>query len=337
MQTLLAFDIGGTNSRALAAQFDGAVMRPHTSMPKPELRQLKDISSLLEFVSQTIEVLGERPAATVIAAAGPSDGRRVLLTNWPGTPELAVEMLAKYSATKTTRLVNDLVAGAHGLAGELELGRGDLFNPLDEWSREIAPEGNVVYVAPGTGLGAAGIVREGAANPVVVGCESQHTPMHYICDDIGEVLDVMQSELNHPPTWEDVVSGRGLVHVYEIVSSMSGADVSDEPTAIDISKKALTGDPIAGRALEIYYRCLGRFAQLLALTFQPCTAVMFGGASTAANASFLADSGLIKEFRRGDVRAISELLRRPGLFWIERDLNLEGGLRLASRLVRSNR
>ncbi len=336
MQTLLAFDIGGTNSRALAALYDGHVIRPHPAMPKQEVRQIKDIASLLGFVQETVEMLGETPAATVMDAAGPTDGRRVLLTNWPGTPEFAVEMLAEYGMTKATRLVNDLVAGAHGLAGELESGRGDLFHPLDRWSREVAPEGNVVYIAPGTGLGAAGIVREGAASPVVVGCESQHTPMHKFCDDVTEVLEVLEDGLDHAPTWEDVVSGRGLVHLFEIVSEMEGelVDPDSVPTPAEVSEAARNGDVRAARALNVYYRCLGRFAQLLALTFQPCTAVMFGGATTAANASFIAESGLVEEFRRGDVRAISELLHRPGLFWIERDLNLEGGLRLASHLVR---
>ena len=193
-----------------------------------------------------------------------------------------------------------------------------------------------MYVAPGTGLSSAFIVRHGLgpAHGSVVACEFENTQMPRFEDGgIAEVADAIARSLGRAPDWEDLVSGRGLVNCYDALCVMSGTGTSGVAVPRDarsIAEAARAGaDERALAASDVFYRVLGHFAQTLALSCLPCAAVVIGGASTERNLDVLRAAGLVEVFRSH--HRFESLLATVPLFAVGGEVNLEGGVLLARR------
>lgn len=338
---VIAFDVGGTNTRARVSSVD------ESGVPR-QIREditssLASASGLYDFISHVIEIAqGDGPVrSAVIAVAGPVSGGQSRLTNWPSDSVVSLKELELAGLPPgRTQLVNDVVAGAWGSLARIEAGAPDtlLRHPArDHGDVGGLGEGNLVYVAPGTGLGAAALVRHhlGPRGATAVGCEAQHAQMPSFAGPLGEVSDALAVSLGSAPSWEDLVSGRGLTRIYDALSSAASNaplrhHVDDASRAGTVASAALRGgDPQAVAAVDVFYRALGYFAQTLALTYLPCAAVVVGGASTQSNLALVRRGGLAEAF--ADNRRFGELLANTPLHTVGGEVNLEGGVWLASR------
>lgn len=358
-KVVLAFDVGASWTRVSAG-----VLVPDGLLPRllPRDGQAEQVSSrerLYDFVWRVLDSLpdGTSVLGATFAAAGPvEDHASLSMTNWMDTQPIRLEELVDLGLPiGTTALVNDLEAGAHGLHGIIadEGPDADGIESLHE-SDHVDVAGNFVFVAPGSGLGAAGLVRHGAHDPegargdhhmTVVPCEVQHTRLPPVDEEIARVAERVSIDSRRDwVSWEDLVSGRGLLDAYVALCSLSGLVpiASAKPPAGEeeiahvaaIARSALEGeDTMCSEALDVYYRCLGAFCQALALTFLPCAGVFIGGDTTRKNRDFLVRSGLMKAFFANPVQG--DLLRGTPVRLVLRETNLAGGLRLAERLARS--
>jgi glucokinase len=338
---VVALDVGGTNARARIAAVTGEresrLVAADTSTP------VTSAGEFHEFVSGVVQNAARhgRVTAAVVAVAGPVLGNQSRITNWPSDATIGLADLERAGLpADRTQLVNDVVAGAWGAGARIGDG-----GPLTGLQLLAAPtdregglgDGNLVYVAPGTGLGAAVLIRHGLGplGASVVGCESQHTQIPRFEGEVGRVVDAIESSLGHAPSWEDLVSGRGLVHIYEALCSIAATEpptvvAHDARSARAITEAARAGDDAqASAALNVFYLTLGHFAQMLALTFLPCFGVVIGGASTEQNLEQLRHSGLTETFARHG--RFAELLGRIPIYTTGADVNLEGGIWLAAR------
>jgi glucokinase len=337
---VVALDIGGTNARARIA----AVTGEHESRlaAADTTTSVTSAGELYDFVSRVVQNAARHGAVTaaVVAVAGPVLGNQSRITNWPSDATIGLADLERAGLpADRTLLINDVVAGAWGAGARIgSKGRAAglqlLAAPADGEGRP--GDGNLVYVAPGTGLGAAALIRHGLGplGASVVGCESQHTQVPRFEGEVGRVVDAIESSLGHAPSWEQLVSGRGLVHIYEALCSSAA---TEHPTAVPrearsagaITEAARAGDDSrAHAALNVFYLTLGHFAQMLALTFLPCSAVVIGGASTEQNLAHLRHSGLTETF--AEHSRFAGLLGRIPIYTIGGDVNLEGGIWLAA-------
>jgi len=308
-ELMVAVDVGATNVRARIASAGIAVTDDITT-------RVGSAQSLYEFVADAVRVARDHGeiVAAVVDVAGMIDGDRVHVTNWPTDSLVEVGRLEDAGLPiGRTQLVNDMVAGVWGALARVDVG-----------------DGNLVYVAPGTGLGAATLVRHGLGplGGTVVACESQHTQIPRFEGEIGRTVDEIARVLGRAPTWEELVSGPGLVRVYQAQRSTT--------TSLDaaaIATAARDGhDPHALAAMRVYYLALGHFAQTLALTCLPCAAVVIGGASTQRNLELLHASGLAETF--ADHPRFGDMLAGVPVHALDGDVNLEGGLWLAARAGR---
>jgi glucokinase len=198
-------------------------------------------------------------------------------------------------------------------------------------------DGNLVYVAPGTGLGEAVVVRNGLdpLRATVVAGEYQHTQMPRFSGEIGRVMDAVADAIGRAPDWEDLVSGRGLVRTYHALGATAAGErlaISDNDAlrAGAIAESARNGSDLqAVAASHIFYQNLARFAQMLAVTFLPCGAVVFGGATSEANVEVMRHSGMVETFT--EHHRFAELLMAMPLHVVGGEVNLEGAVRLAAR------
>jgi glucokinase len=292
------------------------------------------------FVSQVVRTAGDLGTVTaaVVAVAGPVVGEQSRVTNWPSDSSIAVSDLQRAGLPiGRTRLVNDATAGAWGALGRVDTHglavRAQLLTA--HGGEQGLGAGNLVYVAPGTGLSSACVVRHGLGSlgASVVASEFENTQIPRFEGEIGLVIDVIALRLGRCPDWEDLVSGRGLVRIYDALGTIAGTEASRiaGDVALDaraIAEAARVGDDARARAAsDVFYRTLGRFAQTLALSCLPCAVVVIGGASTEPNVGLLRSAGLAETFATH--HRFGDLLGAIPLYAVGGEVNLEGAVMLA--------
>lgn len=337
MELVLAFDVGGTHTRARTAAVTGGG-QPALAAPDISTR-LSSASELLAFVSQVASAAADLGTvrAAFVAVAGPVTGDRSRVTNWPSDSAVSVEALEGAGLPVAhTHMLNDAAVGAWGALARLGGTDGvTRAHALSEHASGALAAGNLVYVAPGTGLSSATVVRHGLGPlaATVLASEFENTQMPRLGGEIGPVVDAIGAKLGRQPDWEDLVSGRGLAAIYDAFGFLTAegpraipADTPHRSAAIADAARA-GGDPHATAAIDVFYRTLGHFAQTLALTCLPCAGVVIGGASTEANLELIGRSGLVEAFTTH--HRFGELLSGIPLYAVGGDVNLEGAVWLA--------
>ena len=336
--TVAALDIGGTHSRVRVVtdggqRLEDAVLgediERHVSTPEQLEALVRDVCQMVRKDHRLIRA--------AVAAAGPVRDGRVRMTNWAGTPEIAVREFERWGFPRNqVHLCNDMIAGVSGVhvlreaPGAVQNATVTLYPGTA--STEDARSG-FVYVAPGTGLGGAGVIAvdlpDGRQTFSAVPVELQHMAMPGLSSAHRELLDQMRLELGgRPPTWEDVGSGRGLVRTRRVLDPKCSHTSSLAPSAADIAQQALDkSDDLSVLALGLYYLSIAGYCQMLALTFGALGGVFLGGSSAGKNREFVRKCGFVEQFL--DNHRQRALLERIPVFLITRDVNLDGAERLA--------
>jgi glucokinase len=269
---VLAGDIGGTNARlALLEVVEGrlAFVRERTfaSREEPSLE-----SVLRKFLSAAQHPITK----ACMGVAGPVRQGRCEATNLPWI--IDSEVLARQLQLPKVGLINDLEAQGCGI-GELEAKDFEVLNP------GIAdPQGNCAIIAAGTGLGEVGLFRHGARlKPFASeGGHADFAPRTHL--EMG-LLDYLLKRHSRVSV-ERVVSGRGLVNIYQFLKDSGQAEEPpwlaeqmrlSEPAAV-ISGNALEGQsPICVQALDLFVSNYGAEAGNLALKLMATGGVFLGG------------------------------------------------------------
>ncbi|HWY21001.1 MAG TPA: glucokinase [Candidatus Acidoferrum sp.] len=268
---ILAGDIGGTNARL-------AYFKPqngHLRLISERVFPSREYSELGEIVSKFLEDSATRPEVACFGIAGPVQNGRVETSNLPWVIEQS--RLAKQIQLPATLLINDLEASAWGIGALMPQ---DLI-PLN---RVAASVGNQAVIAPGTGLGEAGLFWNGTQHQVFAS-EGGHTDFGPQGDLQIELLRFLSSRYEHV-SYERVLSGPGLVNVYEF---LRGKGRGDEPAgfaaqlgggdaAAVISQAALNGtNLLAEQSLDLWISVYGAEAGNLALKAMATGGIFLGG------------------------------------------------------------
>ena len=313
----LAGDIGGTTCRLAWFERGPARLR---LIAMTDYRS-KNYASLDEVI--TI-FLAEHPITDVVESAafgvaGPVEDGRVQATNLPWVVDKAV--LSSHLNTANVGLINDLVANANGTCW---LTNNDYFvlNP-----GVSQPGSNKALISAGTGLGEAGLIFVDG-HLEAVASEGGHCSFAPAQEIEIELYRFLQQQFGHV-SWERVVSGAGLMNIYEFLcqreSQTKSADMlaripelADlEPSAM-ISQAAILGlDPTAEQALDLFVRFYGAEAGNLALKFLATGAVYVGGGIAPKILPKLQEGGFFDSFiSKG---RFSKLLEKIPVFVILND------------------
>ena len=257
---ILAGDIGGTNARLAYFQPQNGRFQLVSERVFPS----REHKGLGEIVTRFLDESGTRPEAACFGIAGPVRNGRVETSNLPWVIEQAA--LANQIHLATTLLINDLEASAWGIGA---LGLEDLVT-LNPGGGSVS--GNQAVIAPGTGLGEAGLFWDGNHHHVFA-CEGGHTDFAPTGDLQIELLRYLTKRFGHV-SYERILSGPGLVNIYEFLcasgcgkesAELAAAMGAGDPAAA-ISRAALGGgDPLASKALDLWITVYGAEASNLAL------------------------------------------------------------------------
>jgi len=257
---ILAGDIGGTHARLAYFQPQNGHLRLLSERVFPS----REHSELGEIVSQFLEASDARPELACFGIAGPVLNGRVETSNLPWVVEQS--RLAKQIHLPSTLLINDLEASAWGIAA---LAPEDLVT-LNSAKGPV--KGNQAVIAPGTGLGEAGLFWDGSHHHVFA-CEGGHTDFGPQGDLQIELVRFLQARFGHV-SYERILSGPGLINVYEFLRERGCGEETAEfaaalkqgDTAAVISRAALDGTQSrAVKALDVWISVYGAEAANLAL------------------------------------------------------------------------
>jgi glucokinase len=301
---ILAGDIGGTHARLAYFQSHNG----HLHLVSERVFPSREHTELGEIVSQFLNDSNTRSEAACFGIAGPVRNGRVETSNLPWVIEQS--RLAEQIHLPATLLINDLEASAWGIAA---LAAGD-FVALNRVSGSAV--GNQAVIAPGTGLGEAGMFWDGTRHRVFA-CEGGHADFGPQGDLQIELLRFLKARFGHV-SYERILSGPGLVNVYEFLresgcgkesAAFAAALKQGDPAAV-ISRAALEGnESLAVKALDLWITVYGAEAANLALKVMATGGLFLAGGITPKILAKLTGPLFMKSFlEKGRLRSLLEAI-----------------------------
>ncbi|WP_028969346.1 glucokinase [Sphingomonas sp. URHD0057] len=282
---IVSADIGGTHARFAIATIDAERIELGEPVTLRTADHVSFESAWNEFERQSGTAL---PRELSIAIAGPVDDAELSLTNsqWRFNRDRMVEELGLHSIT----LLNDFGAVAHAVATVGEAALLHIAGP-DE---PLPERGVVTVVGPGTGLGAAALLRRSKDEYEILETEAGHmdfSPLDALEDQIVKELRKTFRRVSV----ERLVSGPGLRNIYDVLALVEGeaAGIRGE-TELWTAALALT-DSLATLALERFCMCFGAVAGDFALA-HGASAVVIGGGIGKRLKDYLPGSGFADRF-----------------------------------------
>ena len=299
---VLAADVGATKTRL-------AVVEPGESFLRVEAEATHRSAAydgLEALVRDFLDEQGTAVDAAAFGLPGPVLRGRVRTTNLPW--EVRRDELAEHLGLRRLTLINDLEATAFGIG---ELADDDL-EVLAEGDAEAG--GNAALIAPGTGLGEAGLFWDGGRHRPFA-TEGGH------CDFApgDEVDDALRAHLaadGGHVSWEKVLSGPGLLSIHEFLRRYRGTPVPDwlerdmqsgDPAAAIAGAAQARTCPVCSEAMDRFVRYFGAEAGNLGLKLMATGGVYLGGGIAPRIAGRLLDPDFLEAFRaKGRMRDLME-------------------------------
>lgn len=264
--SFLVADIGGTHMRVAHGTDQSATLM---DIKKYVCAEFDDIDSLLHDYLQSHSLGTEVRACFAVAApvsfTSPVDEIVMTNSNWRFSVS---ELVARFSWLSLD-IVNDFEAVAQAVPnlndGQLiKLGGGN-----------ADPDGNIAVLGPGTGLGVKHLVPVGSGFKVLAG-EGGHVDFAPVDDNDLQIWSLLRDKLGRA-SLEEVLSGRGLEHIYQALGPAQ-MDTGQDLDAAAIIDKGLRGECETCRlSLLQFCAILGSFAGNLALTLKTSGGVFLCG------------------------------------------------------------
>lgn len=271
--TLLAADVGGSKTNVGFFHIKGQQL----SLVKQQTYRSQDYPSFPKLM-HTFLLTSQlpQPARVSLGVAGPVLKGKAYLTNLGWLMDQ--KTLEEETGIRTLSLINDLEATAYGLAAledkqVLRIHEGNAHRG-----------GNIAVMAPGTGLGEAGLYWDGKQyHPFA--SEGGHT---HFSPNSSEDLDLYRfiRQGHETVSWEHLIGGPGIYRIYRFLLAQGKMKAStnikealsrEDPAAV-ISQAALDqSDFLCQKTMEIYVRLLACEAANLVLKMKATGGLFLGG------------------------------------------------------------
>ncbi len=271
---ILSGDVGGTNTRL--ALFERQDLR--LRLVREERYPSAEYDSLEGIVREFLVDPASRCEHACFGIPGPVRDGAARTTNLPWVVD-SRDLSARLGIGRVS-LLNDLEAHAHGIG---ELSDAD----LAVLSEGDAAEGNAALMAPGTGLGQAGLFWDGKRHrpfPSEGGhCSFAPSPRE---ENDVHLMAFLAKRFGGHVSWERVLSGPGLVNIHEFLLDLHGstkpewldAEMAAGDPAAAISAAALEGRcAVCVEALDMFVRFFASEAGNLALKVMAVSGIYIGG------------------------------------------------------------
>lgn len=274
--TVIAADVGGTKTHLALYRLEGETL----SLIHEAIYASQKYPSFGSIVKEFQE--GKPlPERLCIGFAGPVMNHSAKATNlsWMiDTRHLSAELKINH-----VYLLNDLEASAYGLAA---LNKNDLIT-LDKGNPER--KGNAAIIAPGTGLGEAGLYWDGKRfHPFAT--EGGHTDFGTRKEIDIAVFKYLRKKYGHV-SWERVASGMGIFELYNFLLKFRKATelpwmkekIAEGNPAAAVSYGAKNGCPLSEETFRLFWRYLAVESANLALKLKATGGLFIAGGIAPKN------------------------------------------------------
>ncbi len=323
----LAGDIGGTNSNFGVISFEGE--QPILLLSIHARSQ--EVASYVELVQHVCDFLWQNYSVRIqhacfgIAGIVQDHCRCVEPTNLD--IKLDAQQITQETPIEELVIMNDFVAVATGID---HISQEDIISVL---SGDGVPQANKAAIGAGTGLGKVSMVwHRPAGRYIPVASEGGHSDFAP-CDIFDFAFaEYIRTQYNkaHPASWEDVLAGKGIRHIYQFLreqkaypqTEVSREIASAEYTPDKISEYAKQ-DAAAQDTFELYARWTGRCAKNFVLETLAFNGVYIAGGIAAKNTSVFRSNAFQEAFYNSDVH-IGFLRKTPVYVIADYNVSLYG-------------
>lgn len=274
--SVLAGDVGGTKTNLAFYHADDTGMKQVQQERYPS----EDYTSCIDIMEQFLDEKGlGKPDEICLGVAGPVLDGVVDLTNLNWLLDKK-DIEKKFSIpSSSVSLINDLEAIAYGLTSL----KTEDFITIHKGNDN--GKGNMAIIAPGTGLGQAGLYWNGKSH-FPFPTEGGHCDFSPRTDLDIELLKYLQNKYG-VVSWEKVVAGPAVYDIYCFLRDVKKREEpstltialqnADDPSAV-ISKAALKKESsICIETMDHFVRYLAREASNLVLKIKATGGLFFGG------------------------------------------------------------
>ncbi len=270
---IIAADIGGTKTRLIFVDAD----EPDNVLYEARYLsgEFDSFEPLLQtFINESGVDNGQVDVLT-LAVPGLVSETSAALTNLPWVIEK--QFLKDTFGFKKVYFMNDFQASAFGTSQLLEKDR-IILNPAALHSNGLKDNATCVAVGAGTGLGVAWL--QGARSTEhAYDSEGGHIDFAPANDAQIELLQFLQQSFAHV-SYERLLSGDGLVALYEFCAAKAGINKSGDISAEWVNKQSENNE-IADRALSLFVQIYGAYIGNIALLFKPSGGIFITGGIAA--------------------------------------------------------
>jgi len=256
----LVGDIGGTNARF-------ALVADNARASRVRVFAADDYATIDDAIDAYLAAEGVHPKLAALSVASPVIGDTVSLTNHPWSFSIAA--LRQRLGLERLLVINDFTANALAMP-HLEPGER-----VAVGGGSAVPGAPIAVIGPGTGLGVSGLVSAPSGWIALAG-EGGHATMPASDAREAELLARMRSRFDHVSA-ERVLSGPGLVNLYQTLAEIDGTPAHAYTAAQIADRHIGETDPLARAAIDLFCAMLGTVASDLALTLGARGGVFIAG------------------------------------------------------------
>ena len=285
---VLAGDVGATKTNlALFKEEEGSVVLLHEAQYKSN-----DYKNIIELTDAFIQDL-PLPGSICFGVAGPVLNGHAKLSNinW----EMDSTELSNHFKIRNVYMINDLEANAYGLA---MLKEKDI--SVIHKGNNVA-DGNIAVIAPGTGLGEAGLYWDGNYY-YPFATEGGHSDFAPRNEFDFELYNFLQKKFGHV-SWERLICGPGIENIYHFLrdekrreepASLKEKFKNNDAAAV-ISEHVNQYD-ICRETMQLFVRYLAYESANLVLKFKATGGLFIGGGIAPKIISLLENNEFFSSF-----------------------------------------
>ena len=300
---ILIAELGATNARL-------DIIQDNQSLSKKTNYLMEEYDSVESIFEDFLTKTGIKTKRAIMGVAAPVLEDQVQFVNI--NIKFSQNELRKKMFKDQLIVLNDLELQAYAIE---TLKKKDVL-PIGTRKKQL--EGSRILVCPGTGLGLAGIVEGN-----VKATEAGHLHIPSNLSTIYSIVEGYEREHNRMPSFEDLLSGKGLNFIYCFLTNSPSTPYSNEEILSE------TKDPNCLKTKKLMLCLLAVFLRYMALIWGATGGVYVSG--SMANSLILNSNS--QDFRsnfEGKDQMKIFLINTPLFLILDDNLGLRGALKIAS-------
>ena len=298
---VLLIDIGGTNIRTATAEIGSNEINNASKQNLDCLDSFDQIIQNLLSKDQNIKHI-------VFSVAGPKLHQSITMTN--RNFEINEKTILKKFAVDSCYILNDWESIGHGLS-LFDTKEMSFINKCDGFNQTS------LVIGPGTGLGAAQVIKDNIVLPTEIGNSSLTLPKLF--------EDFEPAAIENFNIIESIISGGGLKQIYKIFSS-------EEKSSEEIVS-SFTDDEFSQKAINFFLNSFSQILSELALAYMPGNGVFIAGGLMRSMHQFIDNGIFMKNFLINRKSMHAKILSQMPIAIINQEMTcLHGSLNFINKI-----